>query len=94
MTDMAVSVTIPGLLVNCTRGNKVISVTGETLKECFDNLLQSYPLLKIHLYDENGAQRQHVNFFYNDQNTRWLDNWDIYLENGDKVTIIQAVSGG
>ena len=38
--------------------------------------------------------RQHVLLFYNDESTRWLDTLDVPLRPGDRLEIVQAVSGG
>ncbi|MGH9196080.1 MAG: MoaD/ThiS family protein [Acidimicrobiia bacterium] len=46
------------------------------------------------MYDESGTFRPHVLCFLNDVNTRWLDNANPPLQEGDRITILQAVSGG
>jgi sulfur-carrier protein len=35
-----------------------------------------------------------VLLFYNDQNIAWLESLDLPLQKGDKLTVMQAVSGG
>lgn len=62
--------------------------------DALHDLVERYPLLRVHLYDEDDAVRQHVHLFYNDQNTRWLESLAIPLEPGDTITVLQAVSGG
>ena len=56
--------------------------------------MQRYPLLRPHLYESEGQLRKHVLMLYNNQNTRWFDSLDIPTKPGDKITILQAVSGG
>lgn len=85
---------IPGLLRNCTDNYGTVTVSGETLQGCIDDLLRSYPLLKVHLFTEQGAQREHVLFYYNGENTRWLTDLNIPVKRGDEITVLQAVSGG
>jgi hypothetical protein len=58
------------LLGNATGGSREITVTGATLQECLDDLLERYPLLRTHLYEYDGQLRRHVLILYNDQNTR------------------------
>lgn len=93
-SDTQVAVAIPMLLGNATGGTREVTVAGATLQQCIDDLLDKYPLLRVHLFDEPGKLRKHVLILYNDQNTRWLDTLDIPVSAGDKITILQAVSGG
>jgi molybdopterin converting factor small subunit len=89
-----VTVTIPMLLGNATGGAHEVTASGDTLQACLDDLQRQYPALRTHLYDDHGAQRKHVLILYNDQNTRWFDSLDLPIEPGDRITILQAVSGG
>ena len=50
--------------------------------------------LAVHLFDEGGGFRTHVLCFHNDTNTRWLESLDVLLQDGDRITFLQAVSGG
>ena len=94
MAKISIPIKLPSLLANSVGGTRDIEVKASTLQECLDNLVKDLPALKIHLYEEDGSQRPHVLFFYNEENTRWLDTLDIPLVEGDRVTILQAVSGG
>ena len=57
-------------------------------------LIARYPLLAVHLFDEERQLRDHVNLFHNDTNVKWLDDWGVAVRPGDTLTILQAVSGG
>jgi molybdopterin converting factor small subunit len=94
MEKVTVTVRLPSLLAHCAKGLREVEIQAATLQECFERLLTEYPLLKIHLFDEDGKRREHVLFFYNSEKTDWLDSSDIPVRNGDRVTILQAVSGG
>lgn len=89
-----VEVVLPSLLHACCGGNSSVRVHAATLQGCFDALLEHYPLLQRHLFTEKGEQRQHVLFFLNEDNTRWLESLDVPVHQGDTLTILQAVSGG
>ena len=93
---MAVSVPIslPSLLRPAAEGQPEVTVQAETLQGALDALLERYPLLRRHLYEESGGLREHVNIFWNDQNIRWLEDASTVLKPGDTITILQAVSGG
>ncbi len=92
--NVPVRVYLPSLLERCTGGAREVQVHAATLREGIRQLLQAYPLLKTHLYENEEQLREHVLIFYNDENTRWLDTLDIPLKKGDTITILQAVSGG
>ncbi|MDX1382857.1 MAG: MoaD/ThiS family protein [Thermoanaerobaculia bacterium] len=91
---MRVPVSVPSLLLACTGGAADLEVEADTLAGALDRLLEAYPLLGPRLYEEDGTQREHVRIFYNDESTLWLDSLDVPLRAGDRITILQAVSGG
>lgn len=94
MAAVSVPFTLPGLLTACTGGEKVVTVEAETIAGAIEALLTTFPLLKVHLYDEEGALRPHVMFLYNDKSIKWLTTLDIPLQPGDQMTVLQLVSGG
>ncbi|WP_020574436.1 MoaD/ThiS family protein [Actinopolymorpha alba] len=65
-----------------------------TLAEAVDRLLATYPLLRLHLYDETNHLRPHVLIYFNDANIAWFERLDLPLKAGDRLTILQNVSGG
>ncbi len=91
---IALEVRVPGMLRSCTDQRGRFTVQAATLAEAMQVLLATYPLLRVHLFDEQGAQRRHVLFFYNDQDMRKLPRWDFPLRPGDRLSVVQAVSGG
>ncbi|NOU98949.1 MoaD/ThiS family protein [Paenibacillus planticolens] len=91
---MRIAVTIPSLLRDCTGGRVKFELEALTLQEALNQLLLSYPLLRVHLWTETGQVRKHVLLYYNDTNIAWLDDLEIPLQAGDRLTVFQAVSGG
>jgi sulfur-carrier protein len=89
-----IEVRVPGLLRDCTNNQARVPIEATTVEDAIQRLLESYPLLRVHLYDEKGAQRRHILLFYNDQNLRELARLDIPLRSGDRLSVVQAVSGG
>ena len=57
-------------------------------------LWEQYPLLQQHCLLKEGGIRPHVLLFFNDESLAWLDSLDIEIREGDRLTILQAVSGG
>lgn len=94
MSKVAIPVTLPGLLASCAGGERTVTVEAATLSGSIDALLAAYPLLKVHLFQEDGRLRNHIMFLFNDQSTNWLETTDIPLQAGDKLTVLQLVSGG
>lgn len=91
---MEIQVNVPSLLRDSVSGQRSLTISGTTLDEALQNLLDQYPLLRVHLYDEQGQLRQHVLIYYNSDNIAWLDSLDTPLRQGDQVHVLQAVSGG
>lgn len=92
--EMAIEVRVPALLRDCTEQQTRFSLEATTLEEALVRLVQEYPLLRRHLYDEAGQLRQHVLIFFNDENIKWLKRLDVPLQPGDRLSVVQAVSGG
>jgi sulfur-carrier protein len=91
---MLIKVSIPSMLRDCCSGKVQFELDANTLGEAVSLLLDTYPLLRVHLYKETGELREHVLLFYNDENIAWLTSLDLPLQPGDKLTVMQAVSGG
>ncbi len=89
-----IPVTIPGLLRHAIGEATETVIDAATLSELIAKLKQKHPLLVPLLWDETGELRKHVLIFYNDTATRWLDSKDQPLKDGDKVAVMQAISGG
>jgi molybdopterin converting factor small subunit len=89
-----VEVQIPSILADCTGGRSVFFIDATTLADAVDRMRDTYPLLRIHLFDESGEIRQHVVLFYNGVSLRRIDSRDISLREGDTIVVLQAVSGG
>ena len=93
-TEVDVEVSVPTILRDCTGGHNTVTVRAATLAGALERLWETYPLLRVHLYGEDGRLRPHVLIFYNEDCTRWLKDLDLPLQRGDRVEILQAVSGG
>jgi molybdopterin synthase sulfur carrier subunit len=89
-----IGVQIPSLLRDCAGDRTRFTLVARTLQEAVDRLLETYPLLRLHLYDEADRLRPHVLIYFNDANIAWLDRFDVPLTAGDRLTVLQNVSGG
>jgi molybdopterin synthase sulfur carrier subunit len=91
---VTLEVRVPGMLRSCTDGRGRLTLEAATLEDALQALLATYPRLRTHLFDEQGAQRRHILFFYNDHDMRKLPRLDFPLQPGDRLSVVQAVSGG
>jgi sulfur-carrier protein len=91
---MQIEVTIPGLLADCVGGRRQVTLEAGTLAEALRRLLEEHPRLRPHLYDEAMRLRRHVLIFYNDDNLATIVDRDVRLKPGDRLLVLQAVSGG
>ena len=89
-----VTVRIPSLLAQVIGGVQRIDVEAETLKGALDQALKRHPELELDLFDAKGSFRDHVLCFHNDTDTRWIDSLDRAVNDGDRISIVQSVSGG
>lgn len=89
-----VVVHLPSLLDAVTGGVREMGAEGETLSQVWADLLDRSPVLKPHLFQEDGELREHVLCFLNGTNTRWLQGEDPPVRDGDSVLFMQAVTGG
>lgn len=89
-----IEVRVPPMLRGSTNGQARFPLEATTIADALARLVQEYPLLRRHLYDDAGIQRQHVLLFYNEDNIKWLEHLDVPLKRGDCISVVQAVSGG
>lgn len=89
-----VTIELPTLLQRFADHRATIDVEGNTVRCALEAMFQIHPSLRVHLFDDAGALRQHVLCFHNGVNTRWGDSLEAKVNVGDRITIMQAVSGG
>jgi len=92
-----VQITLPAVLT-VALGLEHLNVEAETLKEALEAAYVACPALAPLLCDEAGAFREHVLCLLETGgetlNTRWMSDLDRALVPGDRIVIMQAVSGG
>ena len=91
---MKIEVTIPSLLADSIGGKRRFHLEAATLAGALNRLVEEHPLLRPHLYDESMRVRKHVLIFFNDENLATVPDREIPLKSGDRLQVIQAVSGG
>lgn len=89
-----VTIELPSMLASVLGGVRRLEASGDTWPDALSDAFAKIPALKVHVYDETGHLRRHVLCFVNDVNTRFEDGNGPRLKDGDRITILQAVSGG
>jgi sulfur-carrier protein len=69
-------------------------VDASTLRSALDAALLAAPALRGYVLDEQGSVRKHVAVFVNARMIANRGELDQPLAAGDKVTVIQALTGG
>ena len=88
-----VTIDLPSMLAGVI-GRSTLTVEADTLEQALSRAFLEVPTLRDHVCDETGSFRPHVLCFLNDTNSRWLDDLDRPVRDGDRITFLQAVSGG
>lgn len=89
-----ITIAIPTPLRTYTQNNKNIEIEGDTISNALKNLIELYPKLKQHLYQDDKL-RNFVNIYLNDEDIRYLDlKKETRLEDGDTIAIIPSIAGG
>ncbi len=91
---MEITVSVPTLLRDSVGGQADFQLSATTLAEALVQLRVDYPLLRVHVWDEDDRIRPHVLIFYNGENIRRMDPPTVVLAPQDHLQILQAVSGG
>lgn len=84
-------VRIPTPLRSYTGGATYVEATGTTIDELLRDVDVACPGLRFRVVDEQGALRQHVNIFVNQESVRDLTT---AIAPDDEVVLMQALSGG
>src|SRR5437763_7647143 len=91
---MAVTVFIPTALRQFAGDRAEISVEARTVGEALDKVTGEHAELRKHLYGEQGALRNFVNVYVNDEDIRATERLETPVKDGDTISIVPAIAGG
>lgn len=91
---MPVTVRLYGAYNGFAGGAREAKVTGQTLSEALDSLVEAYPSLRERIRDEHGRLREHLSVYVNKDDIRYLAGDATAIREGDVIHLIPAVSGG
>ena len=90
----SVVVRITRLLADVAGTGLKIDVEAATAAEAIDALCAQVPALRVHVFDDDGNVRRHVNIFLRGELARGPGSLDVAVADGDEIAVLQAVSGG
>lgn len=94
MSIPTVTLHIPTPLRSATDNQATVEAQGDTVRAALHNLVERYPDLKSNLYTDDGALRQFVNIYLDDDDIRYLDGPDTALTDGAELSIVPSIAGG
>ena len=84
---------IPTPLRAYTANNATVTADGLTVSDALQDLVQQYPSLEQHLFNE-GELRSFVNIFLGEEDVRHLDGLETEIGASDRLMIIPSIAGG
>lgn len=88
------TIRIPTPLRTYTENRSSVVVEASTVGEALASLVDRYPALKPHLFNEQEQLRSFVNVFRNDDDIRYLDRENTPVSDKDEVSIVPSIAGG
>jgi adenylyltransferase/sulfurtransferase len=86
---------IPTPLRPFAGGKDTVEVSAGTVADALDELTQSFPDLRKHLFTEQGKLRAFVNVYLNDEDVRYLPaKEETAVASSDTLSIIPSIAGG
>jgi molybdopterin converting factor small subunit len=86
---------IPTPLRQFAQKQSTVTVHADTVGQALEELTETHPELKKHLYSEDGKLRAFVNVYLNDEDIRYLsDKENTAVKEGDSLSIIPSIAGG
>ena len=85
---------IPAALQPISKGVDEFDVNADTVGAALAGLLERFPAMRRHLFDDAGTLRGFVNVYLNDQDVRYLAGQGTAIGADDVITIVPSVAGG
>jgi molybdopterin converting factor small subunit len=85
---------LPQPLRTYTRGESLLQLNGDTVREMLDDLTDTYPDLKPHLYTKKGKLAAFVHLFLHEEGIRNQQGLDTPLYPDDELILVPSISGG
>jgi len=90
---MSVRVKIHQTLRHLTNGQGTVEVNGNTVGECFYDLVQQFPGMKTRLFDKKGKFLNYVDIYVNLESS-YPEELTKPVKDGDELSITIIIGGG
>ncbi len=87
-------VLIPTALQQYAGGTDELEAPGNTIQEVMRHLVERYPELNKHLFNEKGELRHFVNVYKGAEDTRSLQGMATPVGDNDEISIVPSIAGG
>jgi hypothetical protein len=88
---MSVTIKVGELLRQFTDNQSKVIVNGQTIRECVDDLVKKYPIIKNYLFDKNGILMVLITYNYQMIAQRYLDQ---KVPDGSEIGMTMIIGGG
>lgn len=88
------TIRIPTPLRPYTNGQSDLTISGETVGQVLENLVQQYPALRPHIFNDDGELRPFVNLFIGEDNINDLQGISTPVHDGVRILLIPSIAGG
>lgn len=89
-----VTVDLPRILRESAGDASRLELEADSLEAAREEIRRRWPALATHLFAETGALRPHVLLLHNDRLLERGEVGEVPLAEGDRLEVLQAVSGG
>ena len=90
---MGIRIKLTRLLVECTRSPSVVYASGNTVRECLNDLLEQYPEARQCFFDRKGGLI--INISINRQEfISHKDKLNLPVKEGDEIHLLNVLGGG
>jgi molybdopterin converting factor small subunit len=90
---MSVKINIHPSLLHVTDNQEIVEVSGNTVGQCFEQLVKKFPDLKEWLYEKDGKLSKYIDVFVN-QESAYPEELKKPVKDGDNLQIIMTIAGG
>lgn len=88
------AVRIPPVLRAQAGNQKKVQVTGGTVGEALDSLIEQFPGLREQILTDDGTLNRFVNVYVNGRDVRYEQELATAVEGSDEVILLPAMAGG
>ena len=88
------AIRIPPVLRAQAGDQKKVDVTGATVGEALESLIEQFPGLREQVFGEDGTLNRFVNVYVNGRDVRYEQELATPVEANDTVVLLPAMAGG